>query len=87
MALAHDVPDPQYGLTSVIDFAPDAIPDGMRETVSDLDLVYLRSAAQHLGNLLSQLGDRTRGDARDAFPEAMLRYVLDDLAAVDVPQT
>ena len=37
-AAVRGVPQPQYGLTSVLDFAPAFLPDGIEDTVSDLDL-------------------------------------------------
>jgi hypothetical protein len=32
LATAHDVPDPRYGITSLLDFAPDQVPANMSET-------------------------------------------------------
>jgi hypothetical protein len=83
IAAAGDVPDPQYGLTSILDFAPGRIPAGMDATVADLDPARLLSAAQHLAALLSETGEWLRDDQRAVLPDAMARYVTDDLASLE----
>ncbi|MEP6694708.1 MAG: hypothetical protein ABJB39_08700 [Chloroflexota bacterium] len=51
-AAAERVPDPQYGLTAVLD-APDApMPENIEATVAGLDRRALRSAAMSCGELL-----------------------------------
>jgi hypothetical protein len=51
-AVAERIPDPQYGLTAVLD-APDApMPENIEETVAGLDRRALRSAAMSCGELL-----------------------------------
>lgn len=82
-AAAGDVPDPQYGLTSILDFAPGQIPAGMPATVADLDPARLLSAARRLAALLSETGGRLRAEQRAALPQAMARYITDDLASLE----
>jgi hypothetical protein len=78
-AVAGGVPDPQFGLTSILDFAPETILPGMAGTVADLDPARLVSAARHLANLLSQAGQQLPVEHRAALPDAMTRYVISDL--------
>jgi hypothetical protein len=78
-AAAHHVPDPQYGLTSILDFSPEQIPHAIERTVSDLDPARLLSAAQHLAGMLSEISRHLPDDQQTALPEAMARYVTNDL--------
>lgn len=78
LAAAEGVRDPQYGITSLLDFAPDRVPAEMAHTVSDLDPSRLLSAARQLVALLRAAGARWP----DAFPDAMVRYVAGDLASL-----
>jgi predicted nucleotidyltransferase len=84
IAAASGVPDPQYGLTSILDFAPGALPAEMAGTVADLDPARLLAAARRLAALLSQAGERLHDDQRAALPLAMARYITDDLASLDL---
>lgn len=81
-AAAHDVPDPQYGITSVLDFAPDTVPPAMEATVSDLDAARLRTAAQATARMLREVGERLTEDQGAQLPDAMARFITDDLAAI-----
>lgn len=81
-AAAHDVPQPQYGLTSILDFAPDQIPPGMADTVSGLDPARLLAAARRVAELLAGAGKLLRPEQRAMLPDAMARYVTADLAAL-----
>jgi hypothetical protein len=81
-AAAGDVPDPQYGLTSILDFAPGQIPAGMQDTVADLDPARLLSAARRLAALISETGRRLPADQRAALPDAMASYITGDLASL-----
>jgi hypothetical protein len=78
-AVAGGVPDPQFGVTSILDFAPERVPPEMASTVADLDQARLISAAQLTATLLDQLGSRLPLAARADLPEAMARYVIGDL--------
>jgi hypothetical protein len=81
-AAAGDVPDPQYGLTSILDFAPAQIPAGMQDTVADLDPARLLSAAVRLAALISETGRRLPAELRAALPDAMACYITGDLASL-----
>jgi MFS family permease len=81
-AAAHDVPDPQYGLTSILDFSPGAIPAGIEDTVAGLEPARLLAAAQRLAALLDEAGRRLEADQRAALPDAMARYVTAGLASL-----
>ena len=76
------VPNPQYGLTSILDFAPERVPAAMASTVSDLDPGRLLAAARSLARQLTALGERLPPDLREAIPAAMARYVTSDLADI-----
>jgi len=78
-AVADGVPDAQFGVTSVLDFAPQAIAPEMAATVADLDLARLASAAQQLAHLLNQFGQQLPAEHRATMPEAMARFVINDL--------
>jgi len=78
-ALAEGVPDPEFGVTSILDFAPNMIAAGMATTVADLDPARLMSAARQLANLLDQFGQQLPAEHRAALPSAMARYVINDL--------
>jgi hypothetical protein len=81
-AAAHDVPDPQYGVTSILDFAPDTVSAAMEATVSDLDASRLLAAVRATARILREVGERLPDDQRAQRPDAMARFVTDDLAAV-----
>jgi hypothetical protein len=61
-AVAGGVPDPQFGLTSILDFAPKTIPPGMADAVADLDPARLVSAARHLARRSPQRGPARQGN-------------------------
>jgi hypothetical protein len=83
-AVAGGVPDPQYGLTSILDFAPGLAGPEMAATVSGLDLDRLLAAGRRLAGLFNQVGERLPDDQRAALPAAMARFVTADLAATAV---
>ena len=83
-AAADEVPDPQYGLTSYLDFAPDRIPADLPATVADLDAARLLEAARRLGRLLAKVGQTLPHDARERQPWAMAEFVARDLDALDL---
>jgi hypothetical protein len=82
-AAAHSIPDPQYGLTSVLDFAPGQLPPEAEDTVADLDPARLLSAARHLAALLDQAGRYLPEDQQAILPTAMARYITNDLHHLD----
>ena len=81
-AAAHDVPQPQYGLTSILDFAPGTIPPEVTGTVSGLEPAGLLAAARRVAELLVSAGRLLRPEQRAMLPDAMARYVAADLAAL-----
>ena len=78
-AVTLGVPDPQYGLTSVLDFAPAELPASFEGTVADLDPGRLLDAGRRVAVLLNEVGKRLPDDQRAALPEAMARYITADL--------
>jgi hypothetical protein len=78
-AVADEVPDPQFGVISILDFAPETISPGMAATVTDLAPARLVSAAQQLADLLSRVGQQLPAEHRAVLPDAMARYVISDL--------
>ncbi|MHB1431599.1 MAG: hypothetical protein ACYCVZ_05735 [Streptosporangiaceae bacterium] len=80
-ALAGRVPDPQYGITSILDFAPETVPAAAAATVSDLDPDRLLAAAWRLAGLLAAVCDDLPEQHRVALPAAMAAFVTADLAA------
>jgi hypothetical protein len=81
-AAAHDVPDARYGITSILDFAPDQVPAELAATVPDLNLARLQSAAQLLAGLLAGIGSSLPAAYRAVLPVAMAEYVRQDLEAL-----
>jgi hypothetical protein len=78
-AAVRGVPNPQFGLTSLLDFAPGQIPAEMESTVSDLSPGRLLAAARHSARLLTEVGEHLPPGQRAALPLAMGRYVTSDL--------
>jgi hypothetical protein len=81
-AAALDVPDARHGITSILDFAPDQVPAELAATVPNLDLGRLLSAAQRLAGLLAGIGSSLPADYRAVLPDAMAKYVSQDLEAL-----
>jgi hypothetical protein len=75
------VPQPQYGLTSVLDYSPSLLPSGIEATVSDLDLGRLLAAGLRVAELLGEVADQLGEEQRAALPLAMGRFITDDLRA------
>lgn len=84
-AAADGVPDPQYGLTSYLDFAPDRIPADLPATVADFDAARLLEAARRLGRLLVHVGQTLPDETRERQPWAMAEFVARDLEALVLP--
>lgn len=74
--------DPQFGLTSIVDFAPELLPAAMQATVSEVDLDALTTAARAAAALLAQIADQLPSTLAAGFPAEMLAYVTADLAAL-----
>ena len=81
-AATLDVPDPQYGLTSILDFAPGQVPASFEDTVADLDPGRLLDAARRVAALLHEAGERLPDDQRADLPGAMARYITADLEQI-----
>ncbi len=81
-AVTLDVPDPQYGLTSILDFAPGQVPASFEGTVADLDPERLQDAARRVAALLNEAGERLPDDQRAVLPGAMARYITADLEQI-----
>jgi hypothetical protein len=81
-AAACEVPNPQFGLTSLLDFAPRQLPAAMETTVSDLDPGRLLAAARQAARQLSAVSDQLSPDQRAALPLDMGRFVTGDLDAL-----
>jgi hypothetical protein len=78
-AVAAGVPDPEFGVISILDFASETIAPAMAATVADLDPARLVPAAQQLASLLDAFGRQLPAEHRAALPQAMARYVINDL--------
>jgi Streptomycin adenylyltransferase len=78
-AVAVGVPDATYGLTSVMDYAPGTVPEAAEGTVADLDAARLLAAAQRLARLLAGIGPNLTPAHRSVLPDAMGRFITDDL--------
>jgi hypothetical protein len=81
-AVTLDVPDPQYGLTSILDFAPGQVPASFEGTVADLDPGRLLDAARRVAALLHEAGERLPDDQRAVLPGAMARFITADLEQI-----
>jgi hypothetical protein len=81
-AAALEVPNPHYGLTSILDFAPDRMPEAMAGSVSDLAPSRQLQSAQALAGQLGQAGDRLPSELRAVLPHAMAHFITADLDAL-----
>jgi hypothetical protein len=81
-AAAAGVAQPQYGLTSILDFAPGRVPAEMAATVAGLEPAGLRAAGLQVARLLSDAGAGLGPELRAALPAAMARYITADLAGL-----
>jgi hypothetical protein len=77
LAAAEQVPEPRYGVTSVLDADPPVrIPTEMGETVAALDVADILRAALQLAAVLTDLEDRL------ALPRGFGAFVRQDLEAI-----
>ncbi len=81
-AVASGVANPGFGLTSLLDFAPDQVPREMEATVSDLDRARMLAAARSLARQLAEVSATLPAEHRDALPSAMASFVTSDLDAL-----
>ncbi len=84
LAVSYDIPNPQYGVTSILDFAPDRMPEDLAVTVSPLELSSLREAARDLASRLGTVGDLLAPELAATLPNAMAAYISADLAAIEL---
>ena len=80
-ALSEMAPEPQYGVTSVLD-AGASLPEGIERTVAGLEPSDLLAAAIHLAALLSELQAVLSRDRGYRLAEQLGRFVTDDLGAL-----
>jgi hypothetical protein len=81
-AAAGAIPDARYGITSILDYAPDQVPAGMAATVAGLDLDQLLGAAIELARQLDGIGRDLPAEYRGALPDAMAAYIRRDLESL-----
>ncbi|HXW44940.1 MAG TPA: hypothetical protein VEL03_09145 [Streptosporangiaceae bacterium] len=82
LAVAHAVPDPQYGIVSILDFAPGVVPPEMAAAVPDFDSGRVLTAALVVAGLLSRIGGTLPAEFSRVLPDAMAAFVTRDLAAL-----
>lgn len=82
LAVAAEIPNPLYGVTSLLDFAPDRVPPEVAATTSNLGLASLLSAARSLASQLTKAGRQLTPAHQAALPTAMATYITADLAAL-----
>jgi hypothetical protein len=80
-AVVCGVPRPQYGLTSVLDWPPAALPAGIEDTVGGLGIGQLLAAGLRVAELIEEVGAELGTEQRGAWPSAMGRFVTEDLRA------
>jgi len=83
LATFHDVPNPQYGITSLLDFVPDQVPARLAATASDAYLTHLLRAARKLAAELAGVGTQLRPEHRAVLPDAMAAFITADLGLVE----
>lgn len=81
-AAVLDVPNPHFGLTSILDFAPGRLPAGMEPTVSDLTPASLLAAAHKLAGQLTEASEQLPPAQRALLPTAMASFGSTDLADI-----
>ncbi len=83
LATSAEVPNPQYGITSLLDFAPDQVPDSLAATASDVYLTHLLRAAKNLAAELAGVGTQLNPELRAVLPDAMAAFITADLELVE----
>ncbi len=87
LAVACGVANPQYGITSLLDFAPDQVPATLAATTSDLHLDHLHAAARALAAELATVANLLPPELRAALPATMPAYITADLASPELNST
>jgi hypothetical protein len=87
LATSQDMPNPQYGITSLLDFAPDQVPASLAATASDVYLTHLLRAARKLAAELAGVGTQLKPEHREVLPNAMAAFITADLELVEASQT
>jgi hypothetical protein len=82
LATSHDVPNPQYGITSLLDFAPDRVPARLALTTSDVDLARLLRAARQLAEELAGVGSELKPELAAVLPAPMAAFITADLKSI-----
>jgi predicted nucleotidyltransferase len=81
-ALVDGAPEPQYGVTSVLDADEPVVPATMAATVAGLDLSQLLDAGQVLAAQLTTVQGRLRDSNGYVFPDKLGEFVSADLEAL-----
>jgi hypothetical protein len=79
LATSAGIPNPQYGITSLLDYAPDQVPAEMSGTVATLNSGDLLGAARQLAARLNEVGALLAPEHSAALPRAMAAYITADL--------
>ncbi|HEY3907306.1 MAG TPA: hypothetical protein VGM14_25610 [Streptosporangiaceae bacterium] len=82
LATSVEVPNPQYGITSLLDFAPDQVPASLARTASDLDLTRLLRAARQLAEKLAGVGSQLKPELAAVLPVPMAAFITADLESI-----
>ncbi len=82
-AVASRAAYPAFGLTSVLDQSPSAIPAGLEQTIARLEKNGLRRAGMALASLLERISPSAAEAVGGAVPYAMAGLVSQRLAAGD----
>lgn len=83
LAVAEDVPEPQYGLTSLLDAVPrQDLPADAVATVAGVDGAALLAAGARLALLLADLQGRLALERGYELPGDLARFVTEDLRRV-----
>lgn len=86
LAISQDVPNPQYGITSLLDFAPGSVPVSLAATASDVYLTHLLRAAKNLAAELAGVGTQLAPEHQAVLPNAMAAFITADLELVEASE-
>ncbi len=85
-ATAEAVPEPQYGLTSILDCDAGELPPDLAATVAAVDYGELAAAGRQLATGLDAVQARLRESGWTDLPEALARFVTEDASTLPPPQ-